>query len=410
MTKKKSSRQKRQKDATDTSEAENEISVPFQGKLCPHVNRAVNLGRVKRTLKIGSISTCNGCADPPPEDETPEVWLCLQCGYCGCGRMAPQKHGLQHFKTIHSDCHSLVLSTSSSVVWCYDCDDEVQLQSSKNLKQSVDFILKMKVNNNNNVEVAKNEKKSSNQPSLLETVPKEENNCKKVSNGILKISETKTENKNKKNLVPVKISAKGLRNLGNTCYFNAVMQNLCQTSLLFHGLDESCSVDYKWDIPKLIIVNDTVVEEPKAEPLSITLPKEFLFVHTFYVFLKKMISNPQKSETINPEDLFKLLQKKAPQFQSYAQQDSHELLRSFLEGIKQDEIKRHRKAILRHFNVMENTEDLDDCTKKLIKEIVLTNVLRNPYSTINFLACQDLHFPSRQNAQINVSVELKMDI
>lgn len=367
MTKKKNSRQKRQKDVTDTSEEElNE--APIQGKCCPHVSRAINFGRVKRILKTCDISKCSGCINPP-EDDASEVWLCLQCGYRGCGRMSADKHGLQHFKTIHSDCHSLVLSASSGVVWCYDCDDEVQLQSSRNLKQCVEFILKMK-GNSSNVEV-KNVKKSSNQQSLLETVLKEQpstkNELKETSEVASQKPEIKAEIKNK--VVPAKIRVMGLKNLGNTCYFNAVMQNLSQTLLLVHMFEETCTINYLWEVPRLIVVDDTVVEDSKGEMLKITLPKEFQLVHTFSEFLKKMSpKSHSKPETINPEDLFRDLQKKSPQFQYFLQQDSHELLRQFLDGIRQDEVKRQKKAILRHFNIANtNPEDIEDDVKKLVK-------------------------------------------
>ncbi|GFX80085.1 ubiquitin carboxyl-terminal hydrolase 45 [Trichonephila clavipes] len=253
---------------------------------------------------------------------------------------------------------------------CYDCDDEVQLQSSRNLKQCVEFILKMK-GNTSNVEVVKSEKKpSSNQQSLLESVPKKQPSTKNELNEAPEVAtkkpEIKAEIKNKK-VVPTKIHVRGLKNLGNTCYFNAVMQNLSQTLLLVHTLEETCTINCLWEVPRLIVVGDTVVEDSKSEMLKITLPKEFQLVHTFSEFLKRMSpKSHNKPETINPDDLFRDLQKKSPQFQYFLQQDSHELLRQFLDGIRQDEVKRQKKAILRHFNIVNiNPEDIEDNVKKL---------------------------------------------
>ncbi|XP_035232381.1 ubiquitin carboxyl-terminal hydrolase 16-like, partial [Stegodyphus dumicola] len=337
MAKKKNSRQKHQKDVSfaDTSEEELNDGIK-QGKCCPHISRGINFGRIKKSLKASeNINVCSGC-DAANKDDPPEVWLCLQCGYRGCGRMSSNKHGLQHFRTIHSDCHSLVLSSSSGVVWCYDCDDEVLLQVSRNLRQCVEFIMKLKGNKPN---LKSTDEKTGTHENLQESAIKEMH--PKISEEPVRDSKSsKTPKSNAKSNISVsKSSIKGLRNLGNTCFFNAVMQNLAQTYLLYQELEDSCNPDFVWEVPRLTITNETIIENSK-DVLKLILPRQFPLANSLLNLFKKMCApSTSKVEVINPSALFGEISKKSPQFQHFQQQDSHELLRQLLDGIRQEEIK-----------------------------------------------------------------------
>nr|CAH7763379.1 unnamed protein product [Callosobruchus chinensis] len=62
------------------------------------------------------------------------LWLCLKCGNQACGR-GRNKHALKHFDTPHSDSHALCVNTTVWSVWCYDCDDEVNISCKKNYRR-----------------------------------------------------------------------------------------------------------------------------------------------------------------------------------------------------------------------------------------------------------------------------------
>ncbi|XP_054707621.1 ubiquitin carboxyl-terminal hydrolase 16-like isoform X2 [Uloborus diversus] len=372
MPKKKNSRQKHQKDVSfaETSEEElNSGNVQINGKVCSHLSRGINFGRIKKTLKTGSnLALCNTCDTPISDpDNAAEVWLCIQCGYRGCGRMSENKHALQHYKTIHSDCHALVLSTSSGIVWCYDCDNDIPLQSSSNLKQCVEFVMKLR--SCNKVEADK-VSEASNSAIKKESDLMNSESCSKSSNEELKDSKKKNTDIVKKEAAVHKKTVKGLRNLGNTCFFNAVMQNLSQTHLLFHELEQCCSPTYLWEVPKLVCTDDGIVEDTDSSHMKLSLPRQFSLVNSLLNFLKQMYAPVvSKVEVINPNTLFGEIQKRSPQYSHFQEQDSHELLRQLLDGVRQEEIKRQRKALLKVFN-LENVppDEVDKSTKKLFKE------------------------------------------
>lgn len=229
-------KKKRQSDPGENGDDSTESCEENVSSACSHIAKAVDLPRLKKSLRAGSFAKeCAECkknnviddADPDFEIDL-SLWMCLRCGSQLCGR-ARSKHALNHFNTPHSDCHALTANTTSWEIFCYICNNEVIASSSKKLCECIEYLKKQSVSGTN----AKS-------PSPI-ALPPPMDALKPPEPFIIKGKE--------KNATSNLHRVRGLSNLGNTCFFNSVLQCLVQTPYLLDVLQEMSVPGERFTLP-----------------------------------------------------------------------------------------------------------------------------------------------------------------
>ncbi|KAJ8411503.1 hypothetical protein AAFF_G00163110 [Aldrovandia affinis] len=359
-----------------------ESSDEVSGLTCQHVSKAVDLSSVKKAVAQGLWSVCAECLRERAMHDGEsagafDILLCLKCGFQGCNQSESQ-HATKHQQTLNPESHCITVSLSTWRAWCFECNEELSTHCNKKvLAQTLDFLQKHSV------------KAASGATSKIIRLRDEPTECVDSLRGRGPVNST---------LVPVK----GINNLGNTCFFNAVMQNLSQTHMLNDLIVEMKEKGHRLKIspsPESTLALLTVTL-PSPEPLTSAM---FLFLHS----MKDSGKGP-----ISPKVLFSQLCQKAPRFKGYQQQDSQELLHYLLDSMRVEETKRIKAGILRAFN-NPTEKTADEETKRQVKAYGKEGVKMNFVDRIfvgeltNTIMCEECeHISTVKEAFIDISLPI----
>lgn len=326
----------------------------------------------------------------PLKDVTASPYLvCLRCGHRGCGSEGSH-HALLHFSTPRLDLHCLAVSLDTWQLWCYRCDAAVE--PNRRLEQAVQFVRKRVERQAGRAEGGPGDAAVS----RTGTVP----HGTSLSRGSRCSAKKGLENRETEKGVDTSLPptpregggdggpetkrVKGLANIGNTCYFNSVMQSLGQTTHLEEILRERCRQGVRTTF-------HPAKGSTEVGPLDVELPQPWPLTRALLEFMQEMRCGKPR-----PRPVFLQVCNIAPQFCGNQQNDSHELLRHLLEGVCNEEAKRQKQAVLASFGLSSKVDPgrVDGTLKRKIqayKEAVSRTALDSLFGGVllSTVVCQE---------------------
>ncbi|CAH8550506.1 unnamed protein product [Schistosoma margrebowiei] len=289
---------------------------------CKHVLK------VKTSIQLGILSPehwhCSSC------HTTESVWACLSCSNFACGRYISE-HALQHFQQTN---HPLCIDVNEKFVYCYICDDFVLNDNApgdiKLLRMALDAVstqdfdqlLKQKRGRRILRFRGKNAEKDSlrllKADDIQTAVVRNRISClswalhlwwSRYAESRLNAVNPKKKTKSRKIPLTLTPAFTGLRNLGNTCYMNSILQILRHTApfanyIMNHTLSEINSHSRK----RRSHIDDLLIRDPvcpvKRQAITSLLSKNQVIITHNYENLWSSLPTKTPSCSPNTENSF----------------------------------------------------------------------------------------------------------
>eukprot|EP00123_Amoebidium_parasiticum_P011150 comp20537_c0_seq1/m.26334 comp20537_c0_seq1/g.26334 ORF comp20537_c0_seq1/g.26334 comp20537_c0_seq1/m.26334 type:complete len:625 (-) comp20537_c0_seq1:127-2001(-) len=358
---------------------------------CPHVDGLEGLEQLAANSLLDTTTwVCRECGT------TDSVWACLTCFSMGCGRINGS-HAEDHYRDTR---HPLAMEINQRYVFCYQCNDWVLNDNADNdmevLRSQLEQVREHKYSESRTrsgrvirAAVLREPKDLAKEGKLYDILYRwrfllvakafntwldfsedqkllraQERAAEREAERDVSLADARQRKKPRPAIVPGHI---GLRNLGNTCFMNAVIQALSHTSIIKHYF-------VGMEIPKPQSSDDETSSQPSvtsheesesssrekravrrrdtvwcfehvqtkrmggrsARKDTKEQPKEELSLsHEIHAILRVMWSG--KWGLVTPHAMLHAVWRLIPSFRGYMQQDAQEFMCQLLDGL-QDEL------------------------------------------------------------------------
>ncbi|KAF6208082.1 hypothetical protein GE061_016532 [Apolygus lucorum] len=294
---------------------------------CPHICDNVKIESPfasEENTKEWQCADCSSARHP---------WMCLHCGKVRCGRYV-NAHALAHSE---QNSHTVCIDCENLTVFCYACNDYIVNDTPSGLiahirelfhragrespapwpdnceiSDSGSLITRRNLRPRNRKRSHSNDSSSTGSTENVQ-ITRRPDKCRRKTE-LNASNHRKNNGKREKRVV-------GLRNLGNTCFMNAVLQSLS-------NIEEFCLYFKKMPSLEAAVRSRSKVYQSR----SLKEVKDAIVAEELRKVLINLTDQGAKG-AISPESLFLVIWKVVPRYRGYAQQDAHEFLRYMLDRL-----------------------------------------------------------------------------